>query len=165
RSAREAGRGAFLSDAVTGGFTPTVQTEVRVEAADERTAAALDLQPGDEVLVRDRVMSADGTPVQLATSWLPRSITAGTQLEEVDTGTSGSYGLLDALGHPLAHGVEYVRARPADTTEAERLAIQPGAPVIDVTRIVHDEAGTPVETTRMIMNAERYELAYDVQVN
>ena len=54
RPARKVGKAGFLADAASGGFTPTVETTVRVEAADERIADALDIEPGADVLVRDR---------------------------------------------------------------------------------------------------------------
>lgn len=78
RDERSAGRGAFVTDATDGGWTQGAQVVVRRESADERTAAELHIAVGDEILVRERVMSADGQPVQLATSRLPRTLTAGT---------------------------------------------------------------------------------------
>ncbi|HEY3482619.1 MAG TPA: GntR family transcriptional regulator [Streptomyces sp.] len=165
RANREAGQGAFLGDARYSGFTATSKTEVTFEPADERTAAALDIAVGDEVVVRSRVMSADDVPVQIATSRLPRSITAGSRIEQIDTGPSGSYGVLDELGHQLQHGVEYVSTRPATADEATLLRIQPGAPVFEVTRIAFTVAGRPVEINSMVMNGERYQLVYEVPLD
>src|SRR5688500_11538762 len=68
RADRAVGQGAFLSDAAAAGFTPTVDVTVTFETADPPTAAALAVAEGAEVVVRSRVMRADGTPVQLATS-------------------------------------------------------------------------------------------------
>lgn len=165
RASRDIGQGAFMGDAVYSGFTATSQTEVTFEAADERTAAALGIDIGDEVTVRSRVMSADGVPVQLATSRLPRSITAGSRIEQVDTGAGGSYGLLDDLGYRLEHGVEYVSARPASAEEANLLRIQSGTPVFEVTRIAYDTTGRAVEINDMVMNGERYQLVYEVPLD
>jgi GntR family transcriptional regulator len=164
RESRAAGRGAFLADAV-GSFEPSVETTVRTEPADDRTAAALDIEPGTEVLVRDRVMSADGVPVQLATSRLPRTITAGTRLEEVDTGPSGSYGVLEETGHRLDHYVEYVASRAATADEGDRLQIPAGAPILTVTRLAFDVAGLPVEINSMVLTGERYELVYEIDAD
>lgn len=164
RAERMEGRGAFLSDAA-GSFTPTVVTTVRVEPADPRTAAALDIPEGSEVLVRDRVMSADDAPVQLAVSRLPRSITAGTRIEEVDTGHGGMYGVLEEVGHRLDHFAEYVSSRPATAAEGDQLRLAPGAPVLDVTRIAFDTDGTPVEVNSMVLAGERYELVYEIDAD
>lgn len=164
RAERTEGRGAFLSDAA-GSFTPTVATTVRVEPADPRTAAALDIPEGAEVLVRDRVMSADDVPVQLAVSRLPRAVTAGTRIEDVDTGPGGMYGVLESTGHKLDHFTEYVSARPATSAEAKLMLLAPGAEVLDVTRIAFDTDGTPVEVNRMVLAGERYELVYEIDAD
>jgi GntR family transcriptional regulator len=165
RARRDIDQGAFMGDAIYSGFTANSQTTVSFEHADERTAAALDINVGDEVTVRSRVMSADGVPVQLATSRLPRSITIGSRIEEVDTGKGGSYALLDGLGYRLHHGVEYVSARPASPEEAELLRIQSGSPVFEVTRIAYDTTDRPVEINDMVMNGERYQLVYEVPLD
>jgi GntR family transcriptional regulator len=165
RAERAAGRGAFMSDAAAGGFTPTTEVTVRTEPADEHTAAALGIAIGDEVLVRDRVMSADGVPIQLATSRLPRTITRGTRIEDEDTGPGGTYGRLEENGHHLDHAVESVRSRPATAEESARLGLPAGAPVFAVDRIAVDTAGRPVEVNRMVMAGERYELVYEIDMD
>lgn len=165
RKNREAGEGAFLRDGRSSGFTATSRTKVTFEPADERTAAALDIAVGDEVVVRSRVMSADDVPVQLATSRLPRSITAGTRIEQADTGKGGSYGLLDELGHRLQRGVEYVSTRPASVEEAAALRLRPGMPVFEVTRVAFTVDDRPVEINDMVMNGERYQLVYEVPLD
>jgi GntR family transcriptional regulator len=162
RSVRNAGRGAFLADAEAAGFTPTVVTTVRTEPADQRVADALDLAAGDEVLVRDRVMSADGQPVQLAVSRLPRTITAGTAVENPDVGPSGMYGVLDELGHGPDRFVESVGTRLVTAEEAETLRLPLGSPVLTVGRIAYDRTGTAVELNDMVLIGERYELVYEI---
>src|SRR3954471_10684412 len=67
RSERRAGRGFFLTDAEAGGWRPQVSTSVYIEPAAADVAAELRISAGSPVLVRDRVMSADGVRVQLAT--------------------------------------------------------------------------------------------------
>ena len=162
RDERSAGRGAFLSDAADGGWTPTVQVTVRREQADERTATELRIAQGDEILVRDRVMSADGHPVQLATSRLPRSLTEDTPIEHKNTGPGGTYARLEEAGHQLHHFIERVNSRPATESEAAALQIDPGNPVLAVTRTAYDTDGTPVETNDMVLVGERYELVYEL---
>jgi GntR family transcriptional regulator len=162
RAARQEGKGAFLADAASGGFTPQVQVTIRFEGANARIAAALDIEEGTEVVVRERFMSADDLPVQLATSRLPRNITEGTRIEQENTGPTGSYGVLEENGHRLDHFVEYVSTRVASLEEAERLNLGPGAPVLCVTRVAYDTNGLPVEINDMVMVGDRYELVYEI---
>ena len=163
RAERQAGRGAMMSDAEQGGFTATSDTDVRFEPADASTAETLRIAEGDEVVVRDRVMHADGVPVQLATSRLPRAITRGTRIEQKDTGEGGSYARLEDAGYTL-RGVEHVTGRPATADESTALRLQPGAPVLEVVRTVYAEDDTPLEVNRMVLAAERYELVYEIDM-
>ncbi|MCK2238116.1 MULTISPECIES: GntR family transcriptional regulator [unclassified Crossiella] len=161
RETRQAGRGAFLADAEASGFTPAVEVVVRFEPAGERIADALDIEAGDEVTVRQRIMSADGQPVQLAVSRLPRSITAGTAIEQDNPGPTGIYGVLDEAGHTLDHFVESVSTRPATQQELTELRLAPGTPVLAVTRVAYDSTGRPVEINDMVLVGDRYELVYE----
>ncbi|MGQ0838213.1 GntR family transcriptional regulator [Actinokineospora sp.] len=159
REARETGRGAFLGDAAVGGWQPTVSVRIRFESADDRAASLLDVSVGTELCVRDRVMSANGVPVQLAVSRLPRSITRGTAMEEVDTGVGGVYSRLEEIGRGLVRFEELVGARMPTAEERRTLQLAPGTPVITVTRVALTDGG-PAELNDMVLAADRYELHY-----
>ncbi|GAA5127285.1 UTRA domain-containing protein [Haloechinothrix salitolerans] len=135
---------------------------VYFERADAVTASALDIDEGTEVCVRDRVMSADGIPVQLAASRLPREITRDTTIEETDTGPGGLYSRLEDAGHTLDHFVERVSARLATHDEQAKLQLPEGTPVILVTRIAYNTDGRALEVNAMTMSADRYELVYEL---
>lgn len=161
RSEREAGRGAFATDAVQGGWQLDSQVSIRFEPACERIATELRVEAGVEVLVRDRIMSADGQPVQLATSRLPRSITAATAMEQENTGPGGLYARLEEAGYQLTRFEERVTARPAAAGEADVLRLDVGSPVLLITRIAMS-GDLPVEINDMVLMADRYELVYDL---
>lgn len=161
REARERNRGAFLADAAARGFTPSTSVKIRFEQADERTAAHLAIDEGAEVTVRDRVMRADGLVVQLAVSRLPRDLTRGTAIEQVDTGKGGAYARLEEAGHQLGSFIEHVGARMPTPDEGTLLQLADGVPVITVTRVAYSEAGTPLEMNDMVLAADRYELSYE----
>jgi GntR family transcriptional regulator len=110
----------------------------RVEPADTQAAAALGVGVGAELVVRERVVHADGAPVQLATSRTPT----------------------DAA--PTDRVVEYVSTRSASPTEAVRLRLGPGAPVLCVTRIGFDASGAAVELQDLVLAGERYQLVYEL---
>ncbi|WP_158889937.1 GntR family transcriptional regulator [Amycolatopsis anabasis] len=161
REARERNEGAFLADAAALGFTPSSSVKVNFEAADNRTAGYLDIEPGDEVTVRDRVMRANGLVVQLAVSRLPRALTRGTAIEEVDTGKGGAYARLEEAGHLIGRFAEHVGARMPTPQEASALQVTPGVPVITVTRVAYGQDGKPLEMNDMVLPADRYELSYE----
>lgn len=161
REARAKNRGAFLADAAARGFTPSSSVKIRFEEADARAAQHLAIDEGAEVTVRDRVMRADGLVVQLAVSRLPRELTRGTAIEDVNTGPGGAYARLEDAGHRLGSFVEHVGARMPTPEEASLMQLAEGVPVVTVTRVAYGEDGTPLEMNDMILSADRYELSYE----
>lgn len=161
REARAKNRGAFLADAAARGFTPSSSVKIRFEEADARAAQHLAIDEGAEVTVRDRVMRADGLVVQLAVSRLPRELTRGTAIEDVNTGPGGAYARLEDAGHRLGSFVEHVGARMPTPDEASLMQLAEGVPVVTVTRVAYGEDGTPLEMNDMILSADRYELSYE----
>jgi GntR family transcriptional regulator len=160
RREREAGKGAFLSDAMAAGREASAEVEVARGVAPPEVAERLHLSQGDQVLIRRRRMLADGQPVQLATSYLPLQLVEDTQIEQADTGTGGTYARLEELGHRLGRFQEDLSARMPLPDEARALRLGAGVPVIRVVRTAFDEQGAPVEVNEMVLAADRYELTY-----
>ena len=161
RAERAAGRGTFTTDAHAGGWTGDVHVDIRTEPAGDEVATDLDLEPGAEVLVRDRVMFADDQPVQLATSYLPRELTAGTAIEHERTGPGGVYARLEEAGHALTHFEVSVRIGRAAEREAARLDVPIGTPLFHIRRTAHT-ASRPVEVNLITAVGDRYELYYEL---
>jgi GntR family transcriptional regulator len=105
-------------------------------------------------------MLADGDPVQLATSYIPWDIAAGTQIVEQNSGPGGIYARIEEAGHRLADFSEDIRARAAYEEEAGPLGIEVGMPVLLLTRVAYDVAGLAVEVCETTMVADRWCLNY-----
>ncbi|MGW4398433.1 GntR family transcriptional regulator [Amycolatopsis nivea] len=135
--------------------------KISFEPADADTAAALGISEGAEVTVRERIMRANGLPVQLATSRLSREITQGTLIEKADTGKGGSYARLEEAGHPLEHFVETVSTRMPTPEEASMLQLENGTPILTVRRIAYSTEGKAVEVNDMRLSGDKYELSYE----
>lgn len=159
QSERNENRGAHFHDAMQ--QEARVVTQVYFERADQAVSEQLDIAPGNEVCVRDRVMTIGGEPTQLATSRLPRSITQGTQIEDNDTGPGGLLGRLQDLGFELAHPVERVTIQRANAADAQALNIAAGSGVFRITRIQPDTEGRILEVNSMTLT-DRYELVYEI---
>lgn len=156
KARRQRNEGAFLGDAKQQGFTPSSSVRIWSERAGE-FAELFGLDESDEVCVRDRVMRADGKPVMLATSRLPREITKGTQLEEVDTGPGGAHARLEESGFEITRHEEIVTARVPDTHQRATLGIT--TPVLLVQRRTYS-GDRIVEINNMVMDGTAYELRY-----
>jgi GntR family transcriptional regulator len=159
RAARADDKHAFLADAASGTFTPSVSVRIRFEPADDTIADTLGIDAGTEVTIRDRIMRADESVVQLAVSFLPRDLTKDTPLEETNTGPGGLYARLEEAGHVLTHFEEVVGARMPTPQEQSLLQLPDGTPVITVTRVAYT-ADRAVEINNMVLAADRYELHY-----
>lgn len=169
RAEREAGRGTFASDLHTVDLVPDVTVDIRFEPASEAVATALRLDPGEQVCVRDRVMRArrhdapagSGEVLQLATSHLPRRLTAGTPMESDNSGPGGIYTRLEESGHPLDHFTERVAIGRADEYEAREMNLSVGEPVFRIWRTAWS-ADQPVEVNAITVTGNRYELLYEL---
>ncbi len=161
RGERSEGRGTFLTDAAVGQWRPEVDVTLRAQTADADVAEELRIAEGSEVFVRDRVMRADGVPVQLATSYLPRDLTRGTVIEQHDTGSGGIYARLEEAGHQLSHFIERVRTSAPNDQEAAALGIGRGEPVLRITRVAYG-SDRVLELNHIVALAERFELVYEL---
>lgn len=157
RARRERNEAAFLAEAQDQGFAPSSSVRVWFEPAQDY-GSLLGIGETDELCVRDRVMRADGRPIMLAVSRLPRSITRGTALEETDTGPGGAHARLEELGHPPSFHEEVVSAKIPTSNERKMLDIAGGA-ALTVRRTTWS-GDRIVEINDMVMPAAAYELRY-----
>ena len=139
------------------------QVEVRRTEPPEEVRLLLDLpdEPDAVVIARSRRYVLDGKPVLLSVSYLPASIAAGTMMEYQDAGPGGIYARLRELGHAPARFREDLRARMPEPHEAERLALPPGTPVVEVIRTAYTADGQIVEVNEMTADASSYVFRYD----
>lgn len=161
RGERAAGRGTFTSDCHDAGLEPAVSTEIRIEPAGEAIAAALGIDPADEVCVRERVMRGDGEVLQLATSYLPRTLTADSAIEQYNPGPGGIYARLEDAGVELTRFTEQVSIGRASEREARLMTLSPGEPLFKVRRTAW-AGDRAVEINDITITGNRYELLYEL---
>ncbi|WP_433371821.1 GntR family transcriptional regulator [Streptosporangium sp. CA-115845] len=137
---------------------------VRWEPAPQDIAYALGVEPGAEVLVRDRLMGdpRTGDPIQLATSYLPADLARGTVLAEADTGPGGIYDRLEEAGHGPLQWSEVVVASAPSETEATSLKLAPGVPLLRLIRTTRSADGQVLEVNDCRMSGERWEIGYEL---
>ncbi len=147
RDVREAGqaRGAFDGELRRLGLTPRSDVDVDQVPAAPEVAGLLGVEEGAPVLARRRRMYANDTPVQLATSYLPLDIVAGTALASTDPGSGGIYSRLTDLGYAPATYTETARVRPPDDDEAQFLRMDPDQRVVTIQRTARTAGGRIVE--------------------
>jgi GntR family transcriptional regulator len=147
------------------GHAPRLSWEHQSERvpAPAHVARRLRLPDGDQLVTRTRyLMSADGSPVQLATSYEPAATTAQTLVPFPEQGTFAGRGVaerMQAIGIGVDQVVEEISVRPALSAEAAVLGIPPGSPVLLIERS-HRSGGRTVETGEIVIAADRFRLRY-----
>ena len=112
------------------------------------------------------LLTADGTPVQLATSYEPVAITAGTAVLLPEQGQFAGRGVITrmgAIGIQVDQVTEEIAVRPSQLAEAAALAIALGAPLICVER-AHLAGNRVVEVSDIVIPASQYKLRYRIPV-
>lgn len=129
-------------------------------------ARRLGLRPGSLTMRTRYVLCAGGAAVQLALSWEPVSLTAGTQVAVPEEGPLAGRGVIErmkAIGIIVDQVTEDISVRPALRAEAAVLGLAPGAPVLLVERS-HLAGGRAVETADIVVAADGHRLRYRIPV-
>ncbi|GAA2865631.1 hypothetical protein GCM10010517_25010 [Streptosporangium fragile] len=147
----------FMAESERQGVRPSRRMlYVGPERAADHVAAALRVEPGTEVLARRKMMSADGVPVRIATSYLRLDLFGGTPLTDPGFLRPSLQAGIEALGHRFGHAEEYLVARPPTPSEAETLHLDPGEWVVQILRAAYSDDGTPVHTLETVCAASRH---------
>lgn len=126
-------------------------------------AERLGIAPGEPVLCTEYEYLANRHPVQLATSWEPLAVTCGTDVVHPERGPyarRGVRGRMAAIGVRVVRARELVGSRPATTPEAEALGCAAGQCVTVVERTHFDGDDRAVETSDIVVRADRWRLEY-----
>jgi DNA-binding GntR family transcriptional regulator len=130
-------------------------------------ARRLGLEPGVGCVTSTRyLLTADSEPVQLATSYEPERITAGTAVAVPEQGPLAGRGVIErmaSIGVAVDEVTEEVSVRPALRAESAALALPAGAPVLLIER-AHLASGRVVEVGEIVIAADRFRLRYRIPV-
>jgi len=151
-----------VTDAIrASGMEPgTRHGSVRVEAASADEAERLDLEPGEDLVVVDRVRTADGRPVVLSRDLLPARLTghdAGLlrRLERTSV-----YEVLEKdLGVAIHHGLATFQPTRAHGHLASRLEVARGTLLLYIRQVDFDVEGRAVVSSHEHHLADAFEFS------
>jgi GntR family transcriptional regulator len=126
-------------------------------------AAQLGVAPGDEAVIRERIMGdpETGKPTQLATSYIPAGLAAELPvLAARDTGPGGIYDRMEEAGFGPIRWTEAITTRPPSPTEASRLGLAPGVALLRIVRLASSPAGRALEVNDTRMSGDEFEISY-----
>ncbi len=125
----------------------------RLAEADDVTAQALRSRPGELVIDLVRIRLADGSPFSLEHAKFPARRFPG--LLELPLGGSVYELIEEHFGARPTEAVERIEVAAASADEAAILDVEPGAPLMAITRTTTDPDGEPIEFSRDLFRADR----------
>ena len=130
-------------------------------SADKRTANALDIEEGRQIVRLQRVQLADDVPIAIMVNYINPDLVKG--IERHNGSFTSLYKLLgDEYGTKLEASVDKITAKVADFSEAEMLQISPGAALILMRRITFS-SGVAVTYDHLRIRADKYQFEIDIQ--
>ncbi len=144
-----------------GGMRPGVeQARHWVEPAAANESERLALGPGEDVLVIDRVRTADGRPVVVSRDVLPHKLLRGRD-DVIDALLAGSvYAVLeDEFGITIQYGIASFCPVRAEHSLADRLRVEPGELLFYLWQVDYAESGDPVLSSHEYHLADAFEFS------
>lgn len=143
-----------------------LKTEVRLldfdyVAASDEVARALGCEPGTTVQRAVRVRRMEGEPFSHLTTHVPEAI--GRSYSRDDLANRPLLSLLERCGVIVSSAHQTLTAALADARIAPLLEVQVGAPLLRITRTVHDQDQRAVEYITGLYRPDRYQ--YQMTLN
>lgn len=115
----------------------------------------------DQFLQRSvRVRSVDGVPFSYLTTHVPESVSITFTKQEL--GSRPLLELLERAGVKVEHAHQRISAALATPDVAAALDVHTGSPLLELVRVVHDDAGRGVEHLHALYRPDRYALEIDL---
>jgi GntR family transcriptional regulator len=159
-----------MFEAMTG--TPaedlTIDIEYERTGAPERVAGMLGVDAGAPVLVRTFRYRIDGTPHQVARSYLPVETAdrAGLTSPESERPGVGTIAQLLAAGIAVGRVHITLETRMPSAQETAELDVAPGTPVYEHWRVMHQQGkdGVPAEVSTTVVPGDRIAYVLDIDL-
>ncbi|CAM3625555.1 myo-inositol degradation transcriptional regulator [Nocardiopsis rhodophaea] len=127
--------------------------DLSVGPAPDAVAATLEVAPGTEIYLVERLRYAGDEPLALMHNYLTLDRVELTREKLAETGL---YQLLRAAGITLKMASQSIGARGATAAEARMLGESRGAPLLTMDRTAYDDIGRVVEVGSHVYRATRY---------
>ncbi|MDP9861170.1 MULTISPECIES: GntR family transcriptional regulator [Streptosporangium] len=156
-------REAFAWAVSQEGREPSQEIEVSIVQPVEEIASRLELPDEELAVVRRRLRFVDGQPYNTNDSYFPLALVAGSEIARPGDIMRGANRVLEELGHPQVRVVDDIWARMPTSSEAERLQLQSGTPVVVYVRVGYDETDTAVRVAVSVLPADKHLIRYELE--
>ena len=153
---------SFSEDMRRRGMVPGSRTlSLTQELAGARLGRALQVSPGDKILVIKRLRLADGETMAIETLHLPEAIVPGLEAKDLDNGSfyellAGRYGI------EIAEGTQAIEPTVTDEDESNALGVPLHSPAFLFERTSRDEEGRTVEFVQSVYRGDRYRIVSEL---
>jgi len=116
-------------------------------------AARMQMGVGEEVIVMERLRTADGEPVAIETSYLPAKLMPGVTKEmfEQSGSAQSSFEVMQKQYGLVPHrATDELTVVAVEKREAELLGLEEGTPVLLRFRITYSPEGVPIKSSRAL---------------
>lgn len=162
RRQREPGMGPWEAATRRAGVEGTTRMlAVEQQAADPELAYRLGIADGSAVVLRSRLMLANGHPTQIQSAWHPLDLVDGTELVLPEKIVDGIFAALERIGMSPVSATEEVATRAPTPEEAAMLRLGPGVPVLVITRTTRGGADRVLEVLEVVASGEATVLVYE----
>src|SRR5438132_469718 len=152
-----ASRSLYLSETEHQGVAPSRQMlKVGPEPAAAHIAARLGVAEGDDVVVRRKLMSANGIPIRISGSYFLPAFAEETGLDQADFIEEGYQVLFERHGRRFGHAVETLTGRMPTHDEAHTLQLPTDVPVVEVLRTSYDVNKEHIHTLESVCAADKH---------
>ena len=124
---------------------------VGLQVPSVRVSGLLGIAEGADAVLRRRLVTLDGVPVEISDSWYPAAIAEGTPLAADRPIKGGAVRALAELGFVAARHVEEVAVVD---TPAQFRDVLVDSPVIELTRTSYTADDVPFEAAVMLMSRD-----------
>jgi GntR family transcriptional regulator len=116
-------------------------------------ARRMQLEPGDQVQIMERLRGSNGRPVAIEISYFPAKFYPGITPELFTDEGSGqsSFAVMEKkFGLKSDKAADEVTVVCLEKREAEYLQVEPGTPVLQRFRVTYSDQGVPIKSSRAV---------------
>ncbi len=154
---------SFTEEMIRREFTPgTKMLALFRTPAPTEVARKLGLEPGESVVVLERLRLADGEPRGVMRSYLPERFFPG--LADMNRPIESLYQLIqDSYGAVPTTAVDSYEPTRVDPATAALLNVRPGALAFSVERVTRDQRGRQIEYTVSVLRGDRHRVVVELR--
>jgi GntR family transcriptional regulator len=129
----------------------------RVEQPEAAVGEALTLAPGEQSLVAERLLRADGVPVIVVTDVLALHRLRTEPGEAADADTTFAF-IAQNTDVAASHSLLEIVPRVAADGEPQHLELEPGTPYAELRELIFDTENEPIAFSRVAVDCRRVSL-------